>query len=127
MGPALTGVDVVDVAEDRLVVAFVVFQTHFHNHTVTVALDVDGLPLDLFSEESGEQAFSFHWFYCVSPVCFRIVRTGGIDTRRHDIDEVAALVAERAVRGDLLRPVDDERRCDPSFVHPVLVLPERRV
>ena len=50
-----------------------------------------------------------------------------VEDGRHDVGQLAGMVAQPASLGDAARPVHDERRGDAAFVDPVLVEPERRV
>ena len=79
--------------------------------------------------ECGAQAHPFHRLDGFAVEDGRIRRPGEVDAGRHEIDEVAGLLRQRAPPrgGDRGGPVGDERRGDAALVVVVLIPAEGRV
>mgnify|MGYP000082429128 CR=1 FL=1 len=84
---------------------------------------------DLFAVERRGERGALHRDDCRVADFFRVGRLAKVNAGGHEVDEVAGLAFEFAVPlfADAAWPMSDERRADAAFVHPMLVLAERRV
>src|SRR4051812_38887299 len=77
------------------------------NGGIAFVSPVKGITFDRLIRQRRAQTAPFHWWDRVPLKFFWIFGAAEMDTRRHDIDQVAGLLPELAFAGNSRRPMDD--------------------